>query len=42
MCRNHRPLFNFELPATESGLRDAALRFTGKLSGRGVPFNTLG
>jgi hypothetical protein len=33
MCRNIRPLFNFEPPATEAEIRDAALQFVRKLSG---------
>jgi hypothetical protein len=37
MCRNIRPLFNFEPPATESEIRDAALQFVRKLSGFNKP-----
>ena len=33
MCRNIRPLFNFDPPATEEEVRDAALQFVRKLSG---------
>lgn len=33
MCRNIRTLFNFEPPATELEIRDAALQFVRKLSG---------
>lgn len=33
MCRNIRPLFNFEPPATESEIRDASLQFVRKISG---------
>ena len=33
MCRNIRPLFNFEPPATDQEVRDAALQFVRKLSG---------
>jgi len=33
MCRNIRTLFNFEPPATEEEIRDAALQFVRKLSG---------
>lgn len=33
MCRNIRPLFNFEPPATDREVRDAALQFVRKLSG---------
>jgi hypothetical protein len=37
MCRNIRTLFNFEPPATEVEIRDAALQFVRKLSGFSVP-----
>jgi hypothetical protein len=37
MCRNIRTLFNFEPPATELEIRDAALQFVRKLSGFSVP-----
>jgi hypothetical protein len=33
MCRNIRPLFNFEPPATEGEIRDASLQFVRKISG---------
>jgi hypothetical protein len=33
MCRNIKPLFNFEPPATDIEVRDAALQFVRKLSG---------
>jgi hypothetical protein len=33
MCRNIRTLFNFEPPATDAEIRDAALQFVRKLSG---------
>ena len=33
MCRNIRPLFNFEPPTTESEMRDAALQYVRKVSG---------
>jgi hypothetical protein len=33
MCRNIRPLFNFEPPATEDEVRAASLQFVRKLSG---------
>jgi len=36
MCRNIRTLFNFEPPATELEIRDAALQFVRKLSGFNV------
>lgn len=37
MCRNIRPLFNFEPPATEEEIRAAALQFVRKLSGFQAP-----
>jgi len=33
MCRNIRPLFNFEPPATDDEIRAAALQFVRKVSG---------
>jgi hypothetical protein len=33
MCRNIRPLYNFEPPATEDEMRDASLQFVRKISG---------
>lgn len=33
MCRNIRPLFNFQPPATDEEIRDAALQFVRKISG---------
>ena len=33
MCRNIRPLFNFDPPATDDEVRAAALQFVRKLSG---------
>ena len=33
MCRNIRPLHNFEPPATEAEARDAALQYVRKISG---------
>ncbi len=33
MCRNIRPLFNFDPPATEDEIRAAAVQFTRKISG---------
>ena len=33
MCRNIRPLFNFEPAATPEEVRDAALQFVRKVSG---------
>ncbi|MET0597418.1 MAG: DUF2277 family protein [Mesorhizobium sp.] len=37
MCRNIRPLFNFEPPATDAEVRNAALQFVRKLSGTTHP-----
>lgn len=37
MCRNIRPLFNFEPPATEEDVRGAALQFVRKISGYAHP-----
>ena len=37
MCRNIRTLFNFEPPATEAEIHDAALQFVRKLSGFTAP-----
>ena len=33
MCRNIKTLFNFDPPATEEEIRDAAVQFVRKLSG---------
>ena len=33
MCRNIRPLFNFDPPVTEEEVRAAALQFVRKISG---------
>ncbi len=33
MCRNIKPLFNFEPPATKNEMHDAALQFVRKISG---------
>ncbi len=33
MCRNIKPIFNFDPPATDAEIRDAALQFVRKLSG---------
>jgi len=33
MCRNIRPLFNFDPPASDAEISDAALQFVRKLSG---------
>lgn len=37
MCRNIRTLFNFDPPATDEEVRDAALQFVRKLSGFNTP-----
>jgi hypothetical protein len=37
MCRNIRPLFNFEPPATEEEVHAAALQFVRKVSGTRKP-----
>ncbi len=37
MCRNIKTLFNFEPPATDQEVRDAALQFVRKLSGTTRP-----
>ena len=37
MCRNIRTLHNFDPPATEDEIRDAALQFVRKLSGYNKP-----
>ncbi len=37
MCRNIRPLFNFDPPATEEEVRGAALQFVRKISGFAKP-----
>jgi hypothetical protein len=37
MCRNIRPLFNFDPPATEDEIRAAAIQFTRKISGFSKP-----
>jgi len=33
MCRNIKPLFNFEPPVTDQEIRDASLQFVRKISG---------
>lgn len=33
MCRNIRPLFNFQPPATDEEVRSASLQFVRKISG---------
>ena len=37
MCRNIRPLFNFEPPATDDEIRAASLQFVRKFSGFSKP-----
>lgn len=37
MCRNIKPLFNFEPPATEDEVRNASLQFVRKISGYTKP-----
>ncbi|HVU01205.1 MAG TPA: DUF2277 domain-containing protein [Polyangiaceae bacterium] len=37
MCRNIRPLFNFEPPATDEEVHAAALQFVRKVSGTREP-----
>jgi len=37
MCRNIKPLFNFEPPASEDEIRAAALQFVRKVSGSSKP-----
>ena len=37
MCRNIKPLFNFEPPASEDEVRAAALQFVRKVSGFNKP-----
>lgn len=37
MCRNIRPLFNFEPPASEEEMRAAALQYVRKVSGSTHP-----
>jgi hypothetical protein len=40
MCRNIKTLFNFETPATDEEIHDAALQFVRKLSGFNTPSKT--
>lgn len=37
MCRNIRPLFNYDPPTTKAEMRDAALQFVRKVSGFAEP-----
>ena len=43
MCRNIKPLFNFDPPATNEEIHDAALQFVRKVSGthREPTFSTI-
>lgn len=40
MCRNIKPLFNFDPPASDNDVRDAALQFVRKISGFNKPSKT--
>jgi hypothetical protein len=40
MCRNIKPLFNFDPPATDQEIHDAALQFVRKVSGYTKPAKT--
>ena len=40
MCRNIRPLFNFDPPATDEEVREASLQFVRKISGFNKPSKT--
>ena len=40
MCRNIKPLFNFEPPATEDEIRAASLQFVRKISCFNTPSKT--
>lgn len=37
MCRNIRPLFNYDPPATHDDVREAALQYVRKISGYNKP-----
>jgi len=37
MCRNIKPLFNFEPPATRNEIHEASLQFVRKISGYNTP-----
>jgi hypothetical protein len=37
MCRNIKPLFNFEPPASRNEVHEAALQFVRKISGYSAP-----
>ena len=40
MCRNIKPLFNFDPPATDEEIRGASLQFVRKVSGFNKPSRT--
>lgn len=40
MCRNIKPLFNFEPPVTDDEIREASLQFVRKISGFHKPSKT--
>jgi hypothetical protein len=40
MCRNIRPLYNFEPPASQIEIREAALQYVRKISGFRKPSKT--
>jgi hypothetical protein len=40
MCRNIKPLFNFDPPVTDEEIRSAALQFVRKVSGFNKPSKT--
>lgn len=42
MCRNIKPLFNFDPPATDEEVRDASLQFVRKISGFDKPSGANG
>jgi hypothetical protein len=42
MCRNIRPLFNFDPPATDEEIRAASLQFVRKLAGFTKPSHANG
>jgi hypothetical protein len=37
MCRNIRPLYNYDPPTTEGEIRDASLQYVRKISGMAKP-----
>lgn len=40
MCRNIKPLFNFDPPATDEEIKDASLQYVRKLTGYNKPSAT--